>query len=506
MIKQFLSLSGMKNVFKFSAAFLLIYFFSSCRKENDFTTDASVKLSFSEDTVLFDTIFATIGSTTQYLVVYNKESKPLKISSVRLAKGSSSSYRITVDGVASHSVSDVEVGPKDSLFIFIEVTIDPNNSATPYLVTDSILFETNGNLQDVDLVAFGQNAHFITPNHSFFGIQYSIIGGDNLTCGTVIEWDNTLPYVIYGYAVVDSCIKLIIKEGTKVYFYQNSGLWVYQGGVIKVKGNYDHPVTFQGTRLEEAYKDIPGQWDRIWINEGVSFNNDSNEIDFAIIKNGFIGLQPENLFTAFGGNTRILRVTNTIIENMSGFGMLARDYTVHGVNNVTGNCGQYAAALTSGGSYDFLHCTFANYWSDGQRSTPCMYINNYYTDGAGDHPVNLDLASFKNCIIYGNIDNELQLDFIPGGNAEHFFGNCLLKNDTSVHITDAAHFDHIISNQDAQFTNYSENDYSLSDGSPAIDAGNASYDNQATWIPFVDLNMKPRIVGSAPDLGAYEKQ
>ena len=188
---------------------------------------------------------------------------------------------------------------------------------------------------------------------------------------------------------------------------------------------------------------------------------------------------------------------------MSGFGMFARDYTIHGVNNVIGNCGQYAAALTIGGSYDFLHCTFANYWNDGQRTTPSVYINNYYTDVTGDVAVNLDNADFRNCIIYGNIDNELELDFISGMNSNHFFGNCLLKNDTSVHINDQTFFQNIISNQDPKFTSPSANDYTLQDGSPAIDAGNAAYDPPTLLF---DLNNKPRIVPTAPDLGAYEKQ
>ena len=172
---------------------------------------------------------------------------------------------MNVDGVATRSTSDVQIGPKDSLFIFIEVTIDPNNTTTPFLVTDSILFETNGNLQDIDLVAFGQNAHFITPTTNLGTIQYSVIP----CTGNTAVWDSTLPYVIYGYAVVDSACKLTINEGTKIYFYNNSGLWVFKDGTLKVNGTFEHPVTFQGTRLEQSYSDVPGQWDRIWIDDGI---------------------------------------------------------------------------------------------------------------------------------------------------------------------------------------------------------------------------------------------
>lgn len=45
---------------------------------------------------------------------------------------------------------------------------------------------------------------------------------------------------------------------------------------------------FQGARLDYDYREIAGQWDRIWINEGATSN-----INYAEIKNAFIGLQLE---------------------------------------------------------------------------------------------------------------------------------------------------------------------------------------------------------------------
>ncbi len=42
------------------------------------------------------------------------------------------------------------------------MNINPGDADLPFIVTDSIVFETNGNIQDVDLVAWGgQNANFI---------------------------------------------------------------------------------------------------------------------------------------------------------------------------------------------------------------------------------------------------------------------------------------------------------------------------------------------------------
>ena len=44
---------------------------TSCIKEEQFLTDSSARLSFSEDTVLFDTVFATMATSTRQVRVYN---------------------------------------------------------------------------------------------------------------------------------------------------------------------------------------------------------------------------------------------------------------------------------------------------------------------------------------------------------------------------------------------------------------------------------------------------
>ena len=64
-----LSLSGFASVI-----FLIFILLSiSCKKEDDIITDSSAKLEFSVDSVLFDTVFTTVGSITKQLKVYNKK-------------------------------------------------------------------------------------------------------------------------------------------------------------------------------------------------------------------------------------------------------------------------------------------------------------------------------------------------------------------------------------------------------------------------------------------------
>jgi len=263
----------------------------------------------------------------------------------------------------------------------------------PFIIQDSIIFETNGNLQDIDLVAWGQNAHFFVAKKQNPNLPpYVII--DTLLNRTT-TWTDTLPYVIYGgYAVVDSSNTLVIESGTQLHFSNGAGLWIYKGGTLKVRGSKEKPVVFQGLRREYFLKDEPGQWDRIWLNDG-----GDHEIDYALIKNAFIGLQCETLFSP--AMPVSLKLTNTEIRNISGLGLFTRNYRVQGWNNVIANCGLYCAALTGGGDYEFLHSTFTSFWRYGQRSTPAVYVNNYLLNSNGQAvPVDLTKSEFKNSIMF----------------------------------------------------------------------------------------------------------
>lgn len=468
---------------------------TSCRKD-EILTDSSAKLEFSTDTVLFDTVFASLGTTTRMLMIYNRNSRPLRISSIRLAGGATSTFRLNLDGIPGKAFEDVEIAGDDSLFMFVEVTVDPNLQNQPYIYQDSVVFETNGNQQDVDLAAWGQNARFIVADRVLQAgnsyIRYALL---DTNLNATITWDNTLPYVIWGgYAVVDSTQMLIVQPGTKIYFANNTGIWVYRYGTIKVQGTLSDPVIFQGIRRESYYQDIPGQWDRIWINEG----SDQNEINYAEIRNGFIGIQAEALIDT--APPRNLKITNTIIQNMSGFGIFTRYYNLQVKNSIIARAGQYAAALTMGGGYEFVHTTIANYWSFSQRSTPSLYMNDYTID-ENENPVHFPLykADFHNSILWGNHEEELEIDYEFSPQVHHF-GNMLLKTELDV---SGSNFSNIIKNQNPLFKDFAENDYTLDAGSPAVDAGDLIW---VTGDPDVQTDLKGVNRTVSPDLGAYERE
>jgi hypothetical protein len=210
--------------------FLLVVLAAGCRKDQLFTDNPSAQLVFTEDTVYFDTVFTTVGTVTKRFTARNPASEGVRVN-IDLEGGSPSPYRINVDGSSGLSFSDVEIAGGDSIYIFVEATLGPGGSNTPFILEDHIRFNTNGNQQLVTLQAWGQNAHFYRPDQVVQGFPpFTYIAGGYDSNGVqiceTVHWTNDLPYVISGYAVVDSCCTLIIDPGVKVYFHGGGGLWV----------------------------------------------------------------------------------------------------------------------------------------------------------------------------------------------------------------------------------------------------------------------------------------
>jgi len=464
---------------------LLVYLFSC--EEDKYLSSADVKLRFSVDTVMFDTVFTTLGSTTQNLKIYNPYDQKLRISSIKLAKGESSNFRLNVNGIASNEVSDVEIGPKDSIYIFVEVTVDPNGQNLPLVVKDSITFVTNMNQQDVDLVAWGQD--------------FNLIRQRRLQTTT---WTNEKPYLVYNYAYVDSNATLTIEPGTRIYFHKDAGLYVK--GKILANGTVESPIIFQGDRLEDVYADIPDQWSQILLYSG-SKNNQFSNVE---IKNANIGLQVGNIEDQGFASVKL---TNTKIQNMAFAGIFAMKSDITAENCLITNCGSLAVALLVGGSYEFTHSTIANYWGGytskaKARSTPSVLIQNYVS--VKDDQVyvgDLAKANFGNCIITGNVfnGNELILGSRPEATFNYKFDNCYMQVSDTFKTTNMDHYSNIIRARinDRLFVDpYDKYIFEIDTLSPLKDAGKLSI---GRLVPE-DLKGRDRLSDSAPDLGALERQ
>ena len=478
---------------------------SDCRKD-DFSDDPSATLEFSTDTVMFDTVFTTVGSATEIFTVYNPQNKPVRISSIRIAGGTSNGYRLNVDGVPGSSFTDVEIAAKDSIFIFAEVTVDPNSLNSPLVVSDSILFETNGNQQKVQLVAWGQDAYFHRPAPNTPPLFF-------VGCGET--WSNDKPHVVYGYALVDSGCALSISAGTNVHFHPGSGIIVLSSGTLTVDGTTAEPVTFMGDRLGVDFEDIPGQWDRIWLSNITRSNlvNGTNEVGpgsrnsvirHAVIKNGTIGLLVDTVFSP-GATT--LRMENTVVKSMAFNGLTLRGSTIKAFNSVFADCGGQTANLLYGGEYIFYHCTFANYWGSGGRQDPAVSFNNYF-----DVNVRRLDASFYNCIVHGNLETEIGVDSFPRaapGQCNFLFDHCLLKVENSYATSNTSFFRSVIratgSLNDPMFKDIEKNDYYPDSVAVVSDAGDPSIPG-IDPVLSTDITGQSRPLGAAPDMGAYERK
>jgi hypothetical protein len=477
--------------------------FTACKRDF-FTEGGPGNLTFSTDTIIFDTVFTTVGSITHTLKVYNNNNNPVTINSIDLANQNSQGvYRINVDGVSGTHAEDIKIAANDSLFVFVEVILEHISSNAPFLVTDSIIFVTNGKIQDVDLVAYGRYAHFYTPNSTIQSLNNdddTVYFNYHSITETNAIWESDTPHVIYGYVIIEPGVTLTIKKGAEIYFHKNSGIIVGNplltstGGTLIVDGELGNEVTFQGDRLDNWYQDVAGQWDRIWFTPG-SINN---EVRYAIIRNGTIGLHADTL----GNSKEKLIVNNTIIENMSDIGILAQGSRVAGTNNVVTNCGRYSLVLNIGGTYDFKHCTFANYWTYSSRNTPAILLNNYYEDASGNiHLRDLYQANFTNCIISGYLAGELELQNNSGAEFNYELSHCLLKLHPDSTLGSLAQTNSIkIQSSNSIFANTQERDFRLHALSPAIDAGIETSNIEEDDEDILGQNRNNGI----PDIGAYE--
>jgi hypothetical protein len=462
---------------------LLILAFNtiSCKKES-YYEGQDATLRFSKDTIAFDTVFTSIGTATKQLMVYNPYHKSIKISSIQLAGKSTSPFIININGKQVNSLNDVEIYPTDSLYIFIQVFINPTGQNLPLMFHDSLVFDVNGNIQNVNLLAYGQDVHWIK----------------NEVIKTTI-WDADKPYLIYGNATVDTLETLTISKGATIFFHKQSNLLVK--GTLKVQGEFTKPVIFRGDRLEKYYQDYPGQWGGIILLPG----SNNHVFNWAIVKNGTSGIQI-GAYNDFSKPN--IELSNVIVQNMSYSSLLAIGAKIKAVNCVIADAATYTCGLIGGGDYEFYHCTFANYFgsylgADRRFGYPTLVITNYYSDpiNAGNNVfTDLTRADFYNSIVYGSNADEIKLDSSKSSALfQYKFDHCLLESKEYGNSSNNPPFTNIIWNKDPKFKMVDSMRFELDTLSAAKDKG----DIEIGKLYPLDLKNKDRTI--TPDLGAYER-
>ena len=510
----------MKNTFLLSLrlipALFSIVLLSSCREDFE-PRLSSGNLEFSRDTVYLDTVFSTIGSSTYSLKVFNRSNDLIAIPRVGLAQGENSKYRLNVDGLAGKTFENVEIRAKDSIFIFIEATIDLDQDQNALLYTDQLQFESPGNTQEVALVTLVQDAIFLFPSRNASGIKETLEIGTDASGNPIsvegflleeeqLRFTNEKPYVIYGYAGVPSGKTMQVEAGARLHFHENSGIIVANEAHLQAHGLLsedqqvlEREIIFEGDRLEPEYGNVPGQWNTIWFTPG-----STGSLQHTTIKNSQIGI----LADGNSGNTNHdLELKNVQIYNSSAVGLYAVNAAVAGENLVVGNSGISNLWLRQGGNYSFTHSTFANYWDQSFRNTPAVQIDNFLETEDELFVADLEAATFINCIIYGSASRELALTSVASATFNFQFQNTLIRfEDTfgdfegrpNYAFENESLYQDVLLNSIPDFRNIARNDYRIGEGSAAQTLGNTT---GSTQVP-VDLLGVARPERS--DAGSYQ--
>ena len=424
-----------------------------CADELDYTVDPVHRLAFSSDTISFDTLFTEVSSATHSFLIYNRQKAPLRIANAHLSGGESSPYRINFDGMSGIAFSDITVRGGDSLFVFVEVTVDPRGIDEPFEVCDSLQFVLeSGVTQQIQLSAFGQDATVLR--------------------GMVINTDTRLtsrrPYLIYDSLRVEKGSTLFLDAGTRLFFRDKVEMQVY--GRIEAVGTIDKPIEFRGARTDYMFSYLPydrlsAQWGGITLHE----SSTDNLFVHCDIHSGTYGLRAKSKEL----NRYKLVMQNSQIHNVDADALQLTLSAASFSNCLFTNAGGHCVNIL-GGQMTFLHCTMANFFPWSSERGAAVYISNYLTDEQTIYP--LLGVNFINSIITGSKDDELQGVVLEKNDsvdyseyAQYSFVHSLINSKAEAHEPDSLHYLSIVwEHKDS--TTYGRTNFRT------IDHGNFIYD------------------------------
>ena len=510
----------------------MLTFLPGCEPKEDLIQTTG-RLEFDQDTVLFDTVFTTIRTVTKRLWAYNRNSGAVR-TNISLAGTAGATYSLIINGDAGNAQNDVLIRGNDSVQVLVRAVLGDNGQATvakKFLVEDQVNFRTNGNDQNVKLVAYGQNAYFHRAGLVLTNTTWRTDKPHVIIPASRVLIPGQAP-VTFGVLVGEN-ITLTIPKGARIYCH--AGAYLQVNGTLRVnddfvppgaglmtgdtvKANNPNIVRFTGDRLESDYAEAPGQWGGIVFTE----TSRNNSIRYTEIKNATFGallLNPDAV-----APHPDLTLTNTVIRNISGSnlsfanatasagaGVLSYSGDLKAENCLFTNCGEYAIAGVGGGTFDLNFCTFANYTPAFRRETASLsFTNEKATDAKVRLPISVTL---RNSIVWGSnlgpgtIDDELYFKNYTDPAYTVSISNSLLR--TKVYASVPA----IVGppgtnllNVDPLFTRTalvsSRPDYTLQDASPANTPRQPAVGN----VPVRDLRNLPRPATgqTRPALGAYE--
>ncbi len=460
---------------------------ASCVENDTWTTDRGVLLTFSTDTVAFDTLLSTVPSSTKMLTIYNRYKEGVRITRASLAAGSASIFRVNVDGQYLYEGvgEDFEIRRRDSLVVRVEVTPPETGSDSPVGYEDDLQFQLeSGVVQRIHLTVGAQDAFFL---------HGPVVATDTM-------FSNRKPIVIFDSLVVAEGVTLTIEEGATLMFHDGAGIEVR--GQIVARGTREKPITLRGDRTDHMfdylpYDNTPSRW------EGVSLRGSSkgNVFSYCDIHGANYGIVCDSTSL----DTITLLVDNSVIHNIGGDGLHLDNVQSQVLNtqisNTLGRC-----VYVFGGACRFVHCTIAQFYPFDANRGYALSLSNEENQVYR----HLYYAYFQNCVITGYGDDVIIGSISEGQDytCDYLFENCYLNTIVS---DDTLRFRHVVYDNDEQplvreknFTLFDTRNF-LYDFTPDSLSGirNMASGEFLDILPEDRLG-RSRLVDVVPDAGCYE--
>lgn len=444
---------------------------TSCRKNLNLknTTD---KLSLSADTLVFDTLFTTYNSPTARLYVRNRTTGRLDIDFMGI-ENPNTDFSLIIDGVQSNQVKNYSLAAGDSLLIFASYKTKTQTSQN-YLAEEVITLKANGHVQQVVMKCFSVNGIML----------YTSLPSPNYVM-------QDTAYIIRDTLSIAEGQTLTITNKARLYF--DNGAAILVRGTLKVQGTKDNPITFQGVRLDDKYKERAGQW------SGIYFFNTSkdNEVKYAEIKNANYGLYVA--YPQVDNNVKLV-VGHTKIHDMVAVGLTGAETKIYVYNTLIYDCGESAVQMLAGGTYQYDYCTFYGDASKYTHEQPTLLALDYFGDPENPATTGALNLIMNNTIVYG--DGKPEDEFFVGLVTTLPFGysitNCLLKtkNFANQDFISNPIYKNIL-NQNPKFENTAEKKFTLQSDSPAK--------GQAQPITGITIDIEDNLRNATnPTIGTYE--
>ena len=471
----------------FATLLLPLCFLWSCKPDDSVLESDVQALEFSSDTLTFDTVFTTVGSVTRWITIYNPTSRDMMLDEIRLVDQANGVFRLNIDGIPGNQASNVLIPSKDSIYIFAEVTVDPNNVSNPLVIYDQIDCRIGTTIRSATLQAWGQDAYF----------HY----GEVLRNQT-ITWAPDKPHVIlrndsFPGLGIDSFSSLTIPPGSEIYVQNGAGIFV-DGDLTIGDAFSQDSVIIQSDRIENPpafpLENLPGQWFGI-----VLFGGSTADIGHTIINESTYGVMGRfalsNDFSGFidDAGRPTINLNRVTIKNAQISALLALNSSVNAVNCEFYSAGGQLVSLAIGGDYTFSHCTMYNSGISGSsRDATLLGISNQASNqGTGAiHPSGIENAQFTNCIINGSLPDEVEI--IAEDSSTIQFNHCLIR---SQELVNASITNQCLFNENPGFFDPGMRNFKLTETSIARDAG-------VDIGVSVDRANQTRV--GMPDIGCWE--